>query len=402
MNTLSSRSRWTLTGLVALFELGLWWLNMTPAWLAFLHIATVAWFMLVYLAQFRKPSSPSAASQNKNTGIKSLLALSVSLTKENQTQYQQVRKELENTTRIINEAIHGLIDSFHNIEKQARNQQEIAVQLTKSELHNGEDDFSFEKFAHHTNETLDTFIQGIVSTSAIGINLINLLDDVAGNIKRIRAFLADIDGISKQTNMLALNASIEAARAGDAGRGFSVVADEVRGLSTRTEEFSRKIRSEVLNVDKLVDEANTCVYNLTEKDMNLAMQSKVQVQTTIGVIEEINGNMKKAIADLSVIAGEVENSTNTAITSMQFQDIVCQTLEHTGRRTERLEEILSALGTQIDALLQEPEAGSSHEYHLQLENLGQEFARQLESLKILSDAKPVSQESMATGSVDLF
>ncbi|MEX1222862.1 MAG: PAS domain-containing methyl-accepting chemotaxis protein [Idiomarina sp.] len=79
-------------------------------------------------------------------------------------------------------------------------------------------------------------------------------DQLVAESQRVAAAMTDIEGIADQTNLLALNAAIEAARAGEAGRGFAVVADEVRALSTRTQQSAAKIQDSLQGMQKTLQD----------------------------------------------------------------------------------------------------------------------------------------------------
>lgn len=86
------------------------------------------------------------------------------------------------------------------------------------------------------------------------MTLVEMTDRMTTQMRDVRGMLGEIEGIAKQTNLLALNAAIEAARAGEAGRGFAVVADEVRDLSGRTNHFSHQIRGSLATIQSTIEE----------------------------------------------------------------------------------------------------------------------------------------------------
>ncbi|MDC7717255.1 methyl-accepting chemotaxis protein [Vogesella sp. DC21W] len=253
-------------------------------------------------------------------------------------QCRQLEAQLGEANQILEQAISGLLDSFSSITSHAKAQQQIAISMIGAgEAGDKQHTASFERFAHDTNATLEIFVDNTLRTSQVSIVQVNHMTEIDEKIRSVHAFLADIDGISKQTNMLALNAAIEAARAGEAGRGFAVVADEVRALSLRTHDFNEQISQTILSVQKMVEEAHSSIAALASHDMSYVLEAKMRVQHTMGQINELSQGMEHAVAELNGIAGQVEHSTNVAITSLQFQDRLSQMLGRAGQCVAKLQ-----------------------------------------------------------------
>lgn len=138
--------------------------------------------------------------------------------------------------------------------------------------------------------------------------------------QQIASILATIREIAEQTNLLALNAAIEAARAGEQGRGFAVVADEVRILSQRTyastEEIEEKIKrlqdatsSAVKMMTKSHDMANSSVH-----DVDMAGESLVQIREAIQIINDMGTQIASAAEEQSLVTVEINGNTESVRT----------------------------------------------------------------------------------------
>lgn len=135
---------------------------------------------------------------------------------------------------------------------------------------------------------------GIQTVAGANENILQEIKDATENVKGTNDILKIVQNISKQTNLLGLNASIEAARAGDSGRGFSVVAKEVRKLSSTSNdsikninEVLKKIEKSVINISNKVNESNTA-FNAQAAAIEEITASINKLTSTAQILEELS------------------------------------------------------------------------------------------------------------------
>ena len=142
------------------------------------------------------------------------------------------------------------------------------------------------------------------------------MTDLENATNSISGILSVIRGISEQTNLLALNAAIEAARAGEQGRGFAVVADEVRNLAHRTHQSTEEINSLIETLVKQSEGAVMAMREGTitcERNMERANVSQLQLQEVVDATQQISSSstsIASAVEQQNAVAAEISQNIN--------------------------------------------------------------------------------------------
>ncbi|WKC46528.1 methyl-accepting chemotaxis protein [Pseudomonas veronii] len=163
---------------------------------------------------------------------------------------------------------------------------------------------------------------------------------LSGFTEQLQQMAKFVGDIASQTNLLALNAAIEAARAGEAGRGFAVVADEVRKLSSMSGETGRKISETVNTVNAAIARTVQMSRHHAEQDtLTLADSERVVSQ----VIEHFRGTAQTLVRnshDLQQQSANVADEIAQVLVALQFQDRVSQMLTLITRDLDKLQQQL--------------------------------------------------------------
>ena len=309
-------------------------------------------------------------------------------------QMRETQAELQRTATILDDAIGRLLVSFNGLEQLLDQQQRMLKQLNPDQAE-AEDSESvgttaiFERFVNTASENLARFVEDSLKSSKLAVETADRMETVTEAVGSTHDLLEGIQQVAKQTNLLALNAAIEAARAGEAGRGFAVVADEVRKLSDNTTRLSQQIRDVLQRVGQSLAEAAGTVNELASHDMTHALDARGQIGTMFDLLRKNNDERSQLAMQAHQASNAVRESIREAVIALQFQDMTSQLLVTATHRVQAAEALAEELEAELNSADQAPERL-------------QRLHAALQKYRERNPRSTVSQSNVASGSVDLF
>lgn len=273
--------------------------------------------------------------------------------RDNESSYENITRKVHSLDKAIRDSSGTLSQSFSGLGATS-NQTNLLINdvmssvtgrnQTAEQNEENEENVTVEKFASEVSEILMQYVSLLIDVSEKSVQAVHHIGDMVSELDHMFTLLADIRTIAEQTNLLALNAAIEAARAGEAGRGFAVVADEVRKLSQDTNRLSEQIRDRGEVTKSTVTMVREIVGAIASLDLNDAINAKGHVDNMLHGLEETNQHISSTMDQLNALNVDVNQHVTTAVQSMQFEDIITQVISEISQDLERLDLINHQLG----------------------------------------------------------
>lgn len=373
-----------------------------PAWLS----ACALWFYTWKISQQGTDLMASGESQNGSNLSDDLILLFSDINGLTKQQLDEMQSSLQQVTNLVADAVSNLSQGFSGLNDQSQRQdgmvRALVDQVSDSEgVGSDAGAMSISQFIDKVDTVMQHFVSLLMQTSQGSMKMVHMIDDIAKQMDQIIGLLGDVKIIADQTNLLALNAAIEAARAGEAGRGFAVVADEVRSLSQHSNKFSNAIADVVNTAKNDIENAKNVVKTMASKDMNATLESKGEIDAVLGGIATFNTNMGAKLTDISLVSGEIHQAVGLAVQGLQFEDMVRQVVSYTGAHVDRLNGLVAVIDNQLNTMSANDGSIAPVETHEVLSVLHSEIT-ELKNQWTTGVHKAVAQEEMEVSDVELF
>ncbi|MBP9566436.1 MAG: methyl-accepting chemotaxis protein [Sulfurospirillum sp.] len=285
------------------------------------------------------------ASEQINRFIEKVHALIVDA-KSISTENSSISHELSSTSIGVGKAVETSLSIVTNATEQG-DKLKADMHESMSEAQKSKEGLvEANRYLHEANTTILTLTSEIQHSAAIEIELASKIQQLSSDAEQVKSVLTVISDIADQTNLLALNAAIEAARAGEHGRGFAVVADEVRKLAERTQSSLAQINATI----------NVIVQSIMDSSEQMSQNSKrveSLANTASGVESKINDmftimnkatqdsdltieNYLKTSKDIEVMIQDVSKVNELSRQNARSVEEIAGAAEHLSRMTENL------------------------------------------------------------------
>ncbi|MDM8000948.1 MAG: methyl-accepting chemotaxis protein [Dehalococcoidia bacterium] len=343
--------------------------------------------------QLTKASEQTAQATQQITATIQSVARGAS---EQSSSLQRTAQAMEQLTEAINQIAAGAQVQAKGVEEATHIVKEVSVAIAEvsANAEAGAESWgitakSAAEGARKTHET----VEGMVKIKR-AMDLVSAkVSDLGGRSQEIGKIVATIDDIAAQTNLLALNAAIEAARAGEQGRGFAVVADEVRKLAERSSMATKEIASLVSGIQASLREAISAMQQ-GSKDVETGYALAADAGNSLDAILERSEAVGKQVERISSAAKQLHAFSSEMVAAI---DRINRVIEQNAAATEQMHESSRSVSSSVanSATIAEDNSAAAQEVSASVEEMSAQVEETLAAAQSLTDMSEELERSVS-------
>jgi len=248
--------------------------------------------------------------------------------------------QIESVRQITDESIQDLSLRFYGLSQR--------IQSTVTVSDNEEGSGGLLGLLSESQQQLSEITQLLQTSMEQKLVLVNAIVELKSSAKELKEMADVVSLIARETNMVAINAAIEAAHVGEKGRGFAVVADAVRRLSANAAKTGKQMSERVHSVTSAIDSTALLSKEFEEKDTALVQHTE---QTIAEVVDKFGAAAKDIMESSAQLRSEgqyVSGEISNVLVSLQFQDRVTQMLSHVQNDLNKLNDVVVSGGSLVE------------------------------------------------------
>lgn len=240
------------------------------------------------------------------------------------------RQQMERAVAALSERFGGIVDKLDEAVHTASLETEILDDADKGLV----------AMFDRSEQDLGAVITAQKSAMSSMVSMLEKVQGLDGFIVELQDMALDVAKIAQQSNLLSLNAAIEAARAGDLGRGFAVVAQEFRMLSTQSGDTGRRIAEKVSIISAAIVDACHVVQDAVKQRDGRVRTTEATIGRVLSEFKDITDTLQRSSAQLKDESIGIKAEIGEALVQLQFQDRVSQIMTHVRNNIEQLPDFL--------------------------------------------------------------